>query len=136
MEVTPGSWEVTELLRSFEVSADGKEIDNGGSGPNVENVCVAGHTLKVSSLYPGLKFPPVAARCKVSTISETPNLIESAIRCTGKIPTVEHALVIAPTPKSITVIRDKTFTQALYNGDIARSITNVRAKWLKKACEH
>ena len=137
MEVTPGLWEVTDLLRNFEISPDGKrEIENGGSGPNIEKVCVTGQTFEPRSLYPGLKTPSVAARCKVLIISETPNLLDSVSECTGKIATVEHSLVIAPTPKSVTIIRETTFTEPLYNGGISRSTTNVRSKWLKKSCAH
>ena len=137
MEVTPGLWEVTDLLRNFEISPDGKqEIENGGSGPNIEKVCVTGHTFRPSSLYPGLKIPSVAARCKVSTISETPNLIDSVSECTGTLAEVTHNLVIAPTSKSITIISETTFTEPLYNGGISRSSMTVHAKWLTKSCEH
>lgn len=136
IEVTPGLWEFTDVLRNFEISADGKkEIENGGSPPNIQNVCETGHTLDVKFLYPGLKIPSVAARCKISTISETPNLIDSVSECTGEPATIEHALVIAPTPKSFTVIRETTFTEPLYNGDISRSTMNIRAKWLKENCD-
>ena len=137
IELKPGLWKLTDLLRNFEISTDGKkEIENGGSGPNIENVCVTGHIFDNSSLYPGLKIPSVADRCKVSTISETANLIDSVSECTGELATVEHTLVIAPTSKSITIIRETTFTKPLGNGGISRSTSNTSAKWLKESCGH
>jgi hypothetical protein len=135
INVTPGLWRMTDLLRNFVISADGKkEIENGGSGPNTENICVTAHSFDAGSIYPGSKIPSVAKLCKFSTISETPSLIDSVAECGGGIAHITHTLVLALTPKSITTIQETTFTDPLANGSVSRSTINVRGKWLKESC--
>jgi hypothetical protein len=139
LELAPGSWEFTTLLRNFSISADGQhEIENGGSGPDTERACVTKHAFESGSLYPGLKNPTVAAHCKVTTISETSNLIDSVVECSahdGASPQIDHTVVTAPTSKSFTTVHETTFIEPNYDGSISRSTLYRRGRWLKDSCD-
>lgn len=134
--LAPGSWEYTDLLRNFSISADGKrEIDVGGSGPNIERACVNKQQWR---FYPGLKNPAVAKRCKVTTISETSNLIDSIVECSadGEAPAyIEHTVVTALTSKSFITVQDTTFMEPNADGSISRSTLYRRGRWLKNSCD-
>jgi hypothetical protein len=139
LELAPGSWEFTDLLRNFSISADGQhELEDGGSGPNTERACVTQNTLSKEDLYPGLKIPTVAAHCNITTISETPNLIDSVVECSAYerlSPYIEHTVVTAPTRQSFTIIREMTFLEPTYDGRISRSTSYSRGRWLKDSCD-
>jgi hypothetical protein len=138
LQFAPGSWEFTTLLRNFSISADGKhEIETGGSRPYTERACITKPTFDSSTLWPGLKFPAVAKRCKATTISETPSLIDSVSECSGDgaaPPKVTHILVIPLAPKSFTTIQEVTFLEPLADGSLARSTIYRRGRWLKEDC--
>jgi hypothetical protein len=139
-ELAPGSWEVTSLLRNFSISADGQhEIVNGVSVPNTERICLTKGTIEVGSLYPGLKNPAMAAHCKVTTISDTSDMIDSVVECSaydGGIPQIDHTVVTAPTQKSFTTIGDRTFLRRNFDGSISRSTTYTQGRWLKDSCDN
>jgi hypothetical protein len=139
LELAPGSWEVTSLLRNFSISADGQhEITSGGGGPNIERTCVKKSTLEIGSLYPGLKNPSMAALCKATTISDTSDLIDSVVECSahdGLGPLIDHTVVTASTQKSYATILDRTFLEPTSDGSISRSTIYTRGRWLKDSCD-
>ena len=138
LELERGSWERTDLLRNFSISGDGRhEVEGGGSGPNTERVCLAEQSINSSDLYPGLKNPTLAKLCKVTTISETPTLIDSIVECSAHDampPYITHTVVSASTPKSFTTITETTFLRQNYDGGISRSTMYSRGRWLEDKC--
>jgi hypothetical protein len=139
LELAPGSWEFTYLSRDFSISADGTdEIEGGNSGPDTARTCVTEHAWESRFLYPGLKNPTVAKRCEVTVISETSDFIDTVMECSahdGMSPSVEHAVVVAPTQKSLTIIRETTFLKPNYGGSVSRSTSYERGRWLKDSCD-
>jgi hypothetical protein len=138
LDLAPGSWEFTTLLRNFSISADGEhEVDNGYSEPNTERACVTEDALKRGFLYRGLKNPTVAKYCKVTTISETLRFIDSVDECLyeGGPSYIGHTVLTAPTPMSFVAIRETTFLEPNYDGSISRSTIYRRGRWLKESCE-
>jgi hypothetical protein len=140
LKVTPGLWEVTTLLRNFDLSADGRrEIDNGGSGPNVEHQCITERGLQAGFRYPGQTNPIIAKSCKFTTIAETSDLVDSVIECAaydGVLPYIVHTVVVAPAPEVFTTIVEITWTSPLTDGRIARSVTYARGKWVRNSCDN
>lgn len=136
-QLTPGLWEITTLLRNFSLSADRqREIEMGGSGPNIDQVCSTKPDFTAESLYPRLKKPAVASHCKATTISETSTVIDSVVECSARndIPYIAHTVVTAPTPKEFVTIADTTFLETNSDGSISRSAVYRRGRWLKGSC--
>jgi len=138
LHLAPGSWQFTTLVRNFSISADGKhEIETGGSPPYAERACITKSAIASRSLWPGLKYPAIAKRCKATTISDSSSLIDSVGECSGDgaaPPEVTHVLVTAPTPQSFTTILETTFLEPMADGSLARSTVYRRGKWLKGTC--
>ena len=138
LELMPGSWEFTDLLRNFSISADGQhEVENGGSAPKIERACITKRAMEIGSLYPGLKNPAVASHCKVTAISKTSNLIDSVVECSaddGFSPYITHTVVTAPSHKSFVTIDETTFLEPTSEGSISRSTIYRRGRWLNDSC--
>jgi len=133
-KMEPGLWEFTDRLRNFEISADvTKEVENGGSGPNIQRECITEDDVKKASdsLHRVLKNPAITKRCKRTTISETPSLTDAVVECKDSI---DHTLFFH-TAHSFTMIEDRTFTEPLAGGGIARSAIYQHARWLRASCD-
>ena len=139
LQLAPGLWKVTTLIRNFGISSDGqREVENGGSGPSVDQTCLKKHEFGVGDLYPGLKIPALALRCKLTPISETSSLIDSVVECSAyndASPRISHTVVTAPTPKSFLYIYETTFLETEEDGGVSRSTMYRRGSWLKGSCD-
>lgn len=138
LDLAQGLWEVTARLRNFSISADARrEVESGKSEPFIERICITEEALKSSSLDTGENSTAVKD-CKTTAISETPRLVNSVVECfyEGGPSSIEHSVVTAPTPKSFTTIREKTFLEPNFDGSISRSTIYMRGEWLKESCDN